>query len=1251
MEIGEPPQSSLLNFRLWISQSLKDLETLRGDKDTIDDKVLGEKENLKKVTAKAELWLVRVKELVKDESMKKLMNKDMRVAKVMLRLMKNDLKKLIEDDVEMRDVVVKVMKDIAKRKGKAGNSREGPDVDENDKKVGQVLEKLIEETIGEFKKLMQNDEKMAVAAMHLLENDKKKLEELMEKDEEMADIIAKARKTSEDAELLSDDENVVENVNTLKEKVKKLLKPVGNLIMHEELLETLPDNVRLGIQAIDVVIGNRRGLRAELMDPDNAASHRNSCCCCVISYNYFSDRYHMSVAAKDMIDKIKAIGTKPGSEDVIRPIRRGEMERIPTNCVGLKSRNELLQKIMKALESSDVHAVGVYGMGGSGKTTLAKEVVSKAKGVFETTVMVEISESPNIEFIQDQIADQLGLSSLRHVHGVDEKATQLYTALVQRVKSKEKKEKDEKSDRRKDDNNNSILLVLDNIWKEIDDLPRIGIPRESCKLLLTSRKKDVCKAMGVLDTNNYEVGLLNDKEAKHLFEVLVKQKVTGEYEFVGNRLLKKCQRLPLAIVTTAKFLNGKELRVWEQFAKDVEKPIPCQITDLHHGTFSIFRTSYEAMASEEKKKFFLLACLSPVGSSISVDDLMRYGIGLDLFQHVNKLSEAIDLARTWAEELVSSSMLLKGDSDETLKIHDVVRESTMSFASKFGINKDRHMFLVDAIPRWICEETFNKYRGISLLAQANFAPLRGVKAASLQILLFKGNRDDDSFLDSNFFQRMTNLKVLEMRYMNFEKGLPESLCKLKVLKTLHLVECKLGDIKLIGDLGSLLVLSLRGSSLEGFPDEIGKLYKLRLLDLSKCRCKEPRIPANVIGGLSLLEGLYLVGSSFTEWAVMESTSNDTGVSTLADIEDLTKLVFLNVLEIHIRELVLPISDQFVKNLDKFQIYVREEDLDQEDCDQMPSPRALIMASKFDVSQQLKKDNCLMALLKKADFLALGSATVKNIVPELDKEGCRDLSCLVLANIDSISRICEGKAPTELFYNLCHLGVSELEKLEVLLPVNPLPLKMTTLEISDCNSLTYIFSEDDGVNKESDIIKLPCLKTLALDGVSNLISFVTESNNDDRRRPSFFSSKVALTSLEKLWLKNNVRIVKLWDKESNRHSFHNLKVLNISGCEEMESIGPPSMFLSLVQLESLTIEDCKKMQQVLSDESETQEIPKEIITFPNLKRLEIENMENLECFYGGSCKLTFSSLETLMLDCERMTKFAGHKFNDLFSQND
>ncbi|XP_074303361.1 uncharacterized protein LOC141637841 isoform X2 [Silene latifolia] len=1223
--------------------------------------------------------------------MKRLMNTDMRVAKVMLRLMKNDLQKLVKDDRKMRELVVKVMKDITKRKTKVGN-REDPHVNENDKQAGtssevsnvdkndkqagtsevsnvdgnhkqagtsevsnvdgndkqagtsevsnmdekdkqvsEVLEKLMAETINEFKKLMQNDEKMAIAAMHLLETHKEKgkFKELTEMDKDVAEIIAKARKMSDNEEIPSDNhddengttDNVVANVDTLRNKVKNMLKPVRELILNEEVLKTFPENVRLGVEAMDVVIGNRKELKAELMDSDNINSHRN-CCCCVISYNYFSDRYDMSVAADTMLVTIEELsGSKPEIKNVTRRKPRDEMGAIPTDYVGLDSRNKLFGKIIVSLASNGVNAIGVFGMGGSGKTTLAIEVAnSKANGIFDTAVMVEISESPNIESIQNQIGDGLGLD-LNNVHGIHEKAVHLHDRL--------------KAEGRKEDNKSKkILIVLDNIWKKID-LAQIGIiPHEYCKLLLTSREMDVCKTMIVNEANIFEVGLLNEAEAKDLFQSQVKRKVhSGEYKFVADRLLKKCRGLPLAIVATANSLKGKELPLWRQFAEELERPISCQITGARYETFSILRTSYEAMASEEKKKFFLMACLSPIGSSISIDNLMRYGIGLDLFQHVNQLSEAIETARTWAEELVSSSMLLKGDTDEYVKIHDVVRESTMSFASKSGTNTDGQLFLVDVIPRWICEETFSKYTGISLLAQANYVLLSGVKADLLQILLLKGNKNNYSVLESNFFQGMRNLKVLEMLFMNFEKGLPESLSKLKVLKTLHLVECELGDINLIGELGSLLVLSLRGSSLEGLPDEIGKLYKLRLLDMSNCRCKEPRIPANVIARLSLLEGLYLVDRSLTSWGVMESTSNDIGIR--ADMEEFNKLKFLNILEIRmLGPISLPIGAQFVENLDKFQVIVGEEDIELQ-----PSQCAL-MVSKFDVSQELKMDNCLKALLKKADFLALKSAAVNNIVPELDEEGYRDLSRLELSNIHSISRICEGKAPTELFFNLCHLKVSELEKLEELLPVNPLPLKLITLKISNCNSLTYIFSEDDGVNKESDIIELPCLKTLKLDEVSKLTSMVKPSNNDDSRHPSFFNSKVTLTSLEELSLENNKRIVKLWDKESNVHGFQNLKVLEIDGCEEVETIGPLSMFLSLVQLESLTIKNCKKMQQVISDESETLEIPNEIITFPKLEYLWILDMETLECFYGGSYKMVFPRLKDLTLySLESMTEFA------------
>ena len=93
-------------------------------------------------------------------------------------------------------------------------------------------------------------------------------------------------------------------------------------------------------------------------------------------------------------------------------------------------------------------------------------------------------------------------------------------------------------------------------------------------------------------------------------------------------------------------------------------------------------TSYKFIQVKEKRIFFLLACLSPVGSGVSIENLMRYGIGLNLFTNVNKLSEATELAEIWANDLLVASMLIKGDAGGELKVHDIVRAFAISFATK-----------------------------------------------------------------------------------------------------------------------------------------------------------------------------------------------------------------------------------------------------------------------------------------------------------------------------------------------------------------------------------------------------------------------------------------------------------------------------------------------------------------------------------------------------------------------------------------
>ncbi|KAH9613796.1 hypothetical protein KSS87_017517, partial [Heliosperma pusillum] len=482
--------------------------------------------------------------------------------------------------------------------------------------------------------------------------------------------------------------------------------------------------------------------------------------------------------------------------------------------------------------------------------------------------------------------------------------------------------------------------------------------------------------MDVQDANTFKLGLLNAREALNLFENRTKKKVDREFKPVTDRLLRKCGGLPLAIATTATALRGKDLSMWCHFAETSEKLISSQVSSEYRETYSILETSYKLIDIEEKMIFLFLACLSPLDSAITVDELMRYGIGFDLFQSANDLSEAMEQAATWANELISSSLLLKGDFDGEVKIHDLVRASFISFIDK---DKDRKT-LVERIPRWMRKEAFEKFTAISLMSGHDFSRLSGVKAPMLEILLLKGDVSLTT-LASDFFKGMKNLKVLSLSNMNFNMGLPESMGELKRLQTLHLHHCKLKDVKLIGKLVDLLVLSLRESSLEELAVEIGELCNLRLLDIGSCKGMK-RIQANILSRLSNLEGLYMF-NGFDDWSSTNIEVNDGEGSNQASGSELDTLSHLDVLEMEVskaKQLLTVNNGHMIEQLVKFKIRVRSS---HESPEELPVFRCVLELIDIDASP----NSGLRALLKKTECLVLRSCKrlTKNVVPELDED--------------------------------------------------------------------------------------------------------------------------------------------------------------------------------------------------------------------------------------------------------------------------
>lgn len=129
------------------------------------------------------------------------------------------------------------------------------------------------------------------------------------------------------------------------------------------------------------------------------------------------------------------------------------------------SRKEVFYEIVEALNDSTLKMIGVYGT--DGLSMKLPDMHAQEVKLFGRVVIATVSVFPNIEEIQDQIAEQLGLTLVER------------TKSVRASRLKERFEKETK-----------ILVVLDDIWKRLD-LNEVGISHRGqhggCKILMTDQ--------------------------------------------------------------------------------------------------------------------------------------------------------------------------------------------------------------------------------------------------------------------------------------------------------------------------------------------------------------------------------------------------------------------------------------------------------------------------------------------------------------------------------------------------------------------------------------------------------------------------------------------------------------------------------------------------------------------------------------------------------------------------------------------
>ncbi|XP_034695154.1 probable disease resistance protein At1g61190 isoform X3 [Vitis riparia] len=200
-------------------------------------------------------------------------------------------------------------------------------------------------------------------------------------------------------------------------------------------------------------------------------------------------------------------------------------------------------RICGFLNDPQVGIMGLYGMGGVGKTTLLKKINNDfltTSSDFDVVIWVVVSKPSNIEKIQEVIWNKLQIPRdiWEFRSSKEEKAVEILRVL------KTKK----------------FVLLLDDIWERLD-LLEMGVPRPDArnksKIVFTTRSQDVCHQMKA--HKSIEVACLSSEAAWTLFQKEVGEETLSHPHILrlAKTVAEECKGLPLALITLGRALASE----------------------------------------------------------------------------------------------------------------------------------------------------------------------------------------------------------------------------------------------------------------------------------------------------------------------------------------------------------------------------------------------------------------------------------------------------------------------------------------------------------------------------------------------------------------------------------------------------------------------------------------------------------------------------------------------------------------------
>ncbi|KAG5526211.1 hypothetical protein RHGRI_032476 [Rhododendron griersonianum] len=477
------------------------------------------------------------------------------------------------------------------------------------------------------------------------------------------------------------------------------------------------------------------------------------------------------------------------------------------------------EKVWECLMNDDVRQIGVYGMGGVGKTTIMKHIhnqLLEKKGKFGNVYWVTVSKAFSITKLQSDIAKALKLS-FEEDEDESIRASELYAALSRKKKH---------------------VLILDDLWESFA-LERVGIPEPTrsneCKIVLTTRLLEVCRRM---HCTKVKVELLTEQEARTLFlrKAIENDTVLApEVEVIAAEIAKECARLPLAIVAVAGSLRGlKGMSEWRNALNELINSTT-DASDDESEVFERLKFSYNHLGKKVLQDCFLYCSLYPEDRPIPVNELIEYWIAEELIVDMDNVEAQFDKGHAILGKL-TSSCLLESITEihgmmECVVLHDLIRDMAI------GIIASSPRFMVKAgekikgVPYEHWSKDLDRISFMDSLISG--LPITPPDCPRLTTLLLNSRYGMLRVISDSFFINMPCLAVLDLSRSRI-MSLPESISNLENLHALILDNCS--QLKYVPSLKKLKALTkfvLTFSEIKELPECIEELVNLRKLDLSR----------------------------------------------------------------------------------------------------------------------------------------------------------------------------------------------------------------------------------------------------------------------------------------------------------------------------------------------------------------------------------------------------------------------------------